>query len=368
MGGQLTGNGPADRQLKQQWINAGWKPNHIYIGNVGFAYSSLEPFNVIFSAIADIGDNMELMGSEWAEKRLQAVAFVLGRGLTSKTYMSGLDQLMQIMQMQPGALDKAAANILNNSIPLAGLRNEFGKWINPHMKELNSDMWDSIRNRNQASEFLAGSHKLPEKSDLLNGKPIKNWNIIGRSFNAISPVSLDIRNDTPGRRLLLDSNYDLKSTTYSYNGYSFVENNHVRAHFQNEIGKVPKMVGHRKFDNVEKALDYTSTLPVVKNSMAEMQANVNNPSKWDVNPNNYPHNTLIDNVMNQARAKAWAKINDADALFVSCTALPALEILDEVEKKINKPVFSSNQTLIWDTIRSVGYKSSIERYGKLLRN
>jgi len=61
-------------------------------------------------------------------------------------------------------------------------------------------------------------------------------------------------------------------------------------------------------------------------------------------------------------------INDADALFVSCTALPALEILNEVEKKINKPVFSSNQTLIWDTIRSVGYKSSVEGYGKLLRN
>ena len=46
----------------------------------------------------------------------------------------------------------------------------------------------------------------------------------------------------------------------------------------------------------------------------------------------------------------------------------ALEILDEVEKKINKPVFSSNQTLIWDTIRSVGYKSSVTGYGKLLRN
>ena len=61
-------------------------------------------------------------------------------------------------------------------------------------------------------------------------------------------------------------------------------------------------------------------------------------------------------------------INDADALFVSCTALPALEILDEVEKKINKPVFSSNQTLIWDTLRSVGYESSVEGYGELLRN
>ena len=61
-------------------------------------------------------------------------------------------------------------------------------------------------------------------------------------------------------------------------------------------------------------------------------------------------------------------INNADALFVSCTALPALEILEEVEKKINKLVFSSNQVLIWDTIRSVGYKSSIDGYGKLLRN
>ena len=59
---------------------------------------------------------------------------------------------------------------------------------------------------------------------------------------------------------------------------------------------------------------------------------------------------------------------EADALFISCTALPALEILDEVEKTIKKPVFSSNQTLIWDTIRSVGYKSPVKGYGKLLRN
>ena len=61
-------------------------------------------------------------------------------------------------------------------------------------------------------------------------------------------------------------------------------------------------------------------------------------------------------------------INDADALFVSCTALPALKIIDQVEKKINKIVLSSNQTLIWDTLRSIGYKSPVEGYGKLLRN
>ncbi len=59
---------------------------------------------------------------------------------------------------------------------------------------------------------------------------------------------------------------------------------------------------------------------------------------------------------------------NADALFISCTALPVLKILEEVERKIHKPALSSNQTLIWDTIRSIGYKSSIKGYGKLLRN
>ena len=60
--------------------------------------------------------------------------------------------------------------------------------------------------------------------------------------------------------------------------------------------------------------------------------------------------------------------SNADALFISCTALPVLKIIDQLEKKTKKPVLSSNQTLIWDTLRSVGYKSSVKGYGKLLRD
>ena len=62
------------------------------------------------------------------------------------------------------------------------------------------------------------------------------------------------------------------------------------------------------------------------------------------------------------------EMKNADALFISCTALPVLNILNKLENKIQKPVLSSNQTLIWDTIRSIGYKSSIKGYGKLLEN
>ena len=62
------------------------------------------------------------------------------------------------------------------------------------------------------------------------------------------------------------------------------------------------------------------------------------------------------------------EMKNADVLFISCTALPVLGILSKLESKIRKPVLSSNQTLIWDTIRSIGYKSPIKGYGKLLEN
>ena len=61
-------------------------------------------------------------------------------------------------------------------------------------------------------------------------------------------------------------------------------------------------------------------------------------------------------------------LEDCDALFVSCTALPALSIIDKLEKKLNKTILSSNQTLIWDTLRQINYKEKIEGFGKLFNS
>jgi len=60
-------------------------------------------------------------------------------------------------------------------------------------------------------------------------------------------------------------------------------------------------------------------------------------------------------------------LEDSDALFVSCTALPVLSIIDKLEKKINKTVLSSNQTLIWDSLNQINYKKNIEGFGKLFK-
>ena len=60
-------------------------------------------------------------------------------------------------------------------------------------------------------------------------------------------------------------------------------------------------------------------------------------------------------------------LNGADALFISCTALPVLEIIDKLEKKLNTTVLSSNQALIWDTLIKIKRNNSVEGFGKLFK-
>ena len=60
-------------------------------------------------------------------------------------------------------------------------------------------------------------------------------------------------------------------------------------------------------------------------------------------------------------------LNNAEALFVSCTALPVLPIIDKLEKKLNTTVLSSNQALIWDTLVKINKNNSVEGFGKLFQ-
>ena len=55
----------------------------------------------------------------------------------------------------------------------------------------------------------------------------------------------------------------------------------------------------------------------------------------------------------------------ADAVFISCTALPVLQIIKKLETNLNKFVLSSNQVLIWDTLEKIGQNNSITGFGKL---
>ena len=45
---------------------------------------------------------------------------------------------------------------------------------------------------------------------------------------------------------------------------------------------------------------------------------------------------------------------DAEALFISCTALRAVEVVPALEARLGKPVITSNQAAIWHILRHLG--------------
>ena len=82
---------------------------------------------------------------------------------------------------------------------------------------------------------------------------------------------------------------------------------------------------------------------------------------------NLEYDSDIAQVSLDSLEKEISKIDliNVDGLFVSCTALKIVDVLDKIEKKQNTIVISSNQAIIWDCLRSVGVDAKIQGYGKL---
>ena len=57
---------------------------------------------------------------------------------------------------------------------------------------------------------------------------------------------------------------------------------------------------------------------------------------------------------------------DAQAVFLSCTALPTIDVIAELERELGKPVISSNIAVFWSCLRLLGIKAPVMGYGQLL--
>jgi maleate isomerase len=58
---------------------------------------------------------------------------------------------------------------------------------------------------------------------------------------------------------------------------------------------------------------------------------------------------------------------DAQAIFISCTNFGTLDIIESLEKKLGKPVVTSNSASMWKMMRLVGDKSAVPGGGRLFR-
>ncbi len=56
---------------------------------------------------------------------------------------------------------------------------------------------------------------------------------------------------------------------------------------------------------------------------------------------------------------------EADAIFLSCSGIRSVEVIEEIETAINKPVVTSNQAMMWSCLRKAGIIDRLPGYGRL---
>lgn len=295
LNGALTGNGPPDKQVRDSWTQMRWRPRSLKVGDHYISYDSLEPFSGFLSTVADIGDASKEMGDKWVEDNLGRLGYVLAQNVTNKSFLTGMMQLTDFLQLKGNKPAGVIANIANNTLPWAGMRNEIGRVLSPGMRELDAGIADSVRNRNLYMELVAGPDgKLPYRYDILNGSKLNDYDFMTRMFNAVSPFQINL-GSTPTRDLFFRSGVPTK-VTFNTGPDGEELTPQMKSKYQYLIGQ----------QNLEGQLTELFKNPQIVESILNMEADraANKPYKVDETM----HAARINDLIYNAKKQAWTEL------------------------------------------------------------
>ena len=323
LNGKITGNGPPDRELRNSWIQAGWQPRSIKIGDKYVSYEALEPFNMILSFAADAVDGQKVMGEQWAGNQYGRLAYLVSANVTNRTFLAGLLQLQDLLYSKGGDAPRVLANFANNQIPLSGARNEIGKLFSPGMRELESGFWQSVGNRNLWADLMPGTDGLlPYKYDILDGSKIKAYDPMTRLYNAISPFQVNIGTNAT-RELLMRSGLNLKQTfNTGPDGTSLRKLPEMRSKFQFLMSQ----------QKIEEQLTELFKNPQIVQSIYDMEGD--RAAGQTYAPKDTLHGPFIRTIFRNAKRRAWNQmIEDGDK---TAKQLQELHRYQEIEARHRK--------------------------------
>ena len=321
LNGQITGNGPPDRGLRNSWLQQGWQPRSIKIGDKYVSYEALEPFNGMLSFVADVVDAQGVMGEQWVSNELGKVSYLLSANVVNKTFLSGLVQLQDLITSQGADYPRVAANFVNNQIPLGGMRNEIGKLLSPGMRELETGFFQSVGNRNLWVDILATDNILPYRYDILNGEKLKDYDPFTRLWNAISPFTINIgTNET--RAWLMRSGINLKQTfNTGPNGESLENHPKLKSKYQFYMGQ----------QNIEAQLAKIMANPEIQNSILRMEEAHKAGRHYD--GVDAAHADPIQNIFYLAKKRAWKMVLNEPGYDDEARQLETLHNLGKLRTK-----------------------------------
>jgi len=145
LSGQITGQGPSNRELNEAWRRAGNEPFSLTVGDKRYSYNSLEPIGMMAAIIADTHDIMKFSKDEDAAQLALSAVFGTGGALLSKTYLQGTAEFLNALQNPDAESARYMRNLVSGAVvpgTVADFRSAMDPWMHAHYSLL-----DTIQSR-----------------------------------------------------------------------------------------------------------------------------------------------------------------------------------------------------------------------------
>ncbi|MBU1833268.1 MAG: hypothetical protein KKF24_11290, partial [Gammaproteobacteria bacterium] len=205
MNDQVTGQGPSNTAERNALHRTGWQPYSFKVGDRYFAYQRMDPIGTTFGLAADMvdilaNDDFGVEKDKNMEEIAVAVSMSIANNAMSKTYLSGLSDLMQAMA-DPERYGESFFQRFAGSIVPTGVA-EVARGVDPYMRETQS-MVDAMRKRTPGL-----SDNLPPRRNLW-GEPITYQSGLGVMYDAFSPIYSKSKKPSPIDEAILENEMNI---------------------------------------------------------------------------------------------------------------------------------------------------------------
>ncbi|MAL84623.1 MAG: hypothetical protein CMF11_09855, partial [Idiomarina sp.] len=117
--GLITGGGPPNRDELEALRMSGWRPYSIKIGNTYYSYQRADPIATVLGLFADIIEGQQYHDVEDIVSQDMVALGILSltQNVTNKSYVKGLDTLLQLVRDPVGNFKPFAGNIVGGFAP-----------------------------------------------------------------------------------------------------------------------------------------------------------------------------------------------------------------------------------------------------------
>lgn len=173
---KLTGNGPANFDIKKQWLSLGWQPYSMARqnsdGSITYVqYNRMDPRFYVLGIMADLKENIANINDEDKADIFGSAFLTVFKNATNKTYLRGLSDVFEVLaEPTPKNISQFFGGVVGNIIPFVSFRSQGIPGILDPDKE-------ALETRSFIDQVIAktpfAKDYLETKRDILTGDPIE---------------------------------------------------------------------------------------------------------------------------------------------------------------------------------------------------